>query len=285
MQRNNRIWKQNVQPLPGQNQHGQLCSCWTADKPSCWPWSNLSLWLSGCECQRSAAASSRHHRLEPSWWEWRKRKRGWEYGEVSAASSFTIIQDWDHFKDYHLMYRTTAACPYYTSTNYMNLDFSRIFFFCNLSLLRSKIYMHDIKFNVQKKPQKWKSFWSLKFKAIAIAYAKEKLHMLFLSPCCHNTVFAALIRKNRRLIKAASTCGDIFPDASDRDGGPFYSVSISILNYSLYPPMDLFTHTRKPHYFLLLMYTWFFPLVLAASLTLTDSMKLSRASLFLFHSG
>lgn len=36
------------------------------------------------------------------------------------------------------------------------------------------------------------------------------------------------------------TCGDIFPNASDRDGCTFYPISISIFNYALYSSMDLF---------------------------------------------
>lgn len=139
------------------------------------------------------------------------------------------------------------------------------------------------------------------------------------------------------------TCGDIFPDASDRNGCTFYPISISILNYSLYPSMDLYRDNRKPYYFLicqvlLLEVRGFRPTTCAvcivsmligahsnsflafktcwidmlylqsqpdkwltfhtvnsfvvslfqcwkASLRLTDSIKLSRASLFLFHSG
>lgn len=41
------------------------------------------------------------------------------------------------------------------------------------------------------------------------------------------------------------TCGDIFPDASDRDGCTLYPISVSIFNYSLYPSMDLYRQNRS----------------------------------------
>lgn len=102
----------------------------------------------------------------------------------------------------------------------------------------SRVY--DIKFNV-KKATKVQS--SLNSNIVNIYYyAKEKLHKLFLSPCCRSIAVQFLLGESEKTIhESASTCGDIFPDASNRDSGPFYSVSISILNYSLYAPMDLDT--------------------------------------------
>lgn len=111
--------------------------------------------------------------------------------------------------------------------------------------------------------------------------------MRFPSLCCHGAaaVFAELIKKNLKEIKeSASTCGDIFPDASDRDGGPFYSVPISILHHPLYPPVDLSPHTPKPPYFLLFKDTLFLSLsllVLAASLTPTHRLHETEQSFFI----
>lgn len=108
-------------PSPKQSRRVRPCSGYEADEPSCWPWSSPWLWLSGCECQGSAAASSLHLQLKQ--WEGKNRNisKRRNVTRHSCIIIFTVPTCGDIFSDSSDRY----CCTFYPiSINILNYSFN-----------------------------------------------------------------------------------------------------------------------------------------------------------------
>lgn len=105
----NRIMRRKIQPLPGQSRHVQPCSCCEADKPSYWPWRNPWQWLSWCEYQGLAAASSLHLQLEGRGREGRGGRDQGNTADVSERWWKKSTVEWTRVKTKGEKVKSTAA--------------------------------------------------------------------------------------------------------------------------------------------------------------------------------